>query len=239
MAKDYFKFKQFTVYQEKAGLRVCTDSCILGAWASPRSFSDILDIGSGTGLLSLMLAQRTDCSITAIELDDSSYKQAQRNIECSPWASQICLLHTSLQDFMRASKGSVYDFVICNPPFFGNHLTAKNAQKKMALHNENLSMPDLLEAVQHLLRVSGVFLVMYPAYEASCFAALAAEYGLFCWQRLQVYHSPQHSKVFRTIQVFQKEAAKEIQEDVLFIKDQDGVYHPDFEHLLRAYYIIF
>lgn len=239
MAKDYFEFKQFKVYQTQAGLKVCTDSCVLGAWASPKSSIKILDIGTGTGLLSLMLAQNTDSSITAIELDLASYQQAKINISSSPWASQIHLLHTSLQDFVRLSKGQCYDFIICNPPFFKNHLLTQNEQKKMALHDGSLSMSDLLAGVQKLLSQSGEFVVMYPAYEAAHFAKLAVERDLFCCKCLHIYHSPSHQKIFRTLQIFQKKAVKEAQEDALFIKDEAGAYHPDFERLLRSYYTIF
>jgi len=240
MAKDYFQFKQFRVYQNQSGMKVCTDSCILGAWAKPTDAVSILDIGTGTGLLSLMLAQNTQKPITGIEIDKNAYKQAHTNILHSPWSSQIKVINQSVQEFVDKNRERVhYDFIICNPPFFKNHLLTQNIQKQKALHDQSLSMSDLLIAVNLLLTDSGRFVVMYPEYEAQVFMKEAFKVGLFCTQRLSVYHSKNHSKAFRVIQEFEKKVPALVKDEILIIKDEHEQYHIDFEELLREYYLIF
>ena len=132
MSNTYFQFKQFTIHQDKCAMKVCTDACMLGAWTAGKlggsGINNILDIGCGTGLLSLMLSQKINASIDAVEIDADAAKQAGENISASPWAANIRVIHTSLQEFMPKKK---YDLIICNPPFYENDLRSEHENKNV------------------------------------------------------------------------------------------------------------
>ncbi|MEM8894752.1 MAG: methyltransferase [Bacteroidota bacterium] len=139
MPNTYFDFKQFRVDQGQSGMKVTTEGCILGAWARFNQPKRILDIGTGTGLLSLMLAQRYPTGIIdAVELDEKAAQQAKQNFRKSPWSSKLTAHHCCIKDF-EAVNGRCYDLIICNPPFFKNDLKSTNSQKAKAIHNDNLS----------------------------------------------------------------------------------------------------
>ena len=138
MANQYFQFKQFTVQQDACAMKVTTDACLFGAWVANRingldlKGKHFLDIGTGTGLLSLMVAQQTDASIDAVEIETAAANQAQENFEQSPWNNKLFLHNSSIQTFIPQHK---YDFIFTNPPFFFNDLKSKNHARNIALHD--------------------------------------------------------------------------------------------------------
>ncbi len=144
MSNNYFKFKQFTVQQEYAPFKITTDSVLLGAWAGLEGAKKILDIGTGTGILALMAAQRTDAQIVAIEPEPASYMQAGLNITGSPWHDRITLYNSTVQEY-KPDAGLLFDAVITNPPFFIDSLPNPDVGKAMARHSLTLSYHELIE----------------------------------------------------------------------------------------------
>jgi len=185
MANNYFKFKQFTVHQEHAPFKITTDSVLLGAWAKIEGSKKILDIGTGTGILALMAAQRTDAQIVAIEPDPGSYMQAGLNITGSPWYDRITLFNSTVQEY-KPDTGLLFDAIITNPPYFIDSLPNTDAGKARARHSLILSYQELLEAVLRLLTPSGTLHLVLPVNEARRFTDMASSSGLYCCRRLYV-----------------------------------------------------
>ena len=162
MANSFFEFKQFTVHQEDCAFKVTTDACILGAYPEIPEPEKICDIGTGTGILSLMMAQKfSGAIIDAIEIDPLSAKQAGENFKSSPWDNRITVFNDSIQHFARQNKIK-YDMVICNPPYFEDHLRSKDHRKNLARHNYKLSLSELAEYVKDLLTDMGYFYAILP-----------------------------------------------------------------------------
>ena len=149
MPNQFFKFKQFTIDQDQCAMKVCTDSCLFGAWVAEyleqekNSLKTILDIGTGTGLLSLMLAQKTTANIDAVEIEEAASLQASNNFLASPWNNRLQVYHAPIQLFKPIHPKS-YVFIICNPPFYENNLKTDNQLKNLALHSEALSLANLI-----------------------------------------------------------------------------------------------
>jgi tRNA1Val (adenine37-N6)-methyltransferase len=185
MANNYFAFKHFTVHQGHAFFKVTTDSVLLGAWADIEEARHILDIGTGTGLLALMAAQRSDARIVAIEPDRNSYMQAGLNITASHWHERITLLNTSIQDY-RPAGDILFDAIITNPPYFVGSLLNPVEEKARTRHAVSMSHTDLLAAVIRLLASAGTLHLVLPVVEGERFAAEAATCNLHCHRKLLV-----------------------------------------------------
>src|ERR1700684_2120654 len=150
MPNSYFRFKQFIIHQDKSAMKVCTDSCIFGAWTVKHlnGAKKILDAGAGTGLLSLMLAQKSESQIDSIELDPDSAVQALENIMASPWSKRIRLLEGNVLYYPLRSE---YDFIISNPPFFDSDLRSPMEKKNKAKHEETLKLDELIVFIRNHL----------------------------------------------------------------------------------------
>lgn len=229
-----FQFKQFKIEQHLTAMKVTTDACILGASVNVSKAANILDIGAGTGLLSLMMAQRTRAEITAVEIDQNAFEQALENINQSIFREQIKLFHLPIQKFSPARQ---YDLIVSNPPFFQNHLKSDNLSRNKALHTETLSFEELLESVGTKLKPSGSFVVLLPVYETELLCRLALAKDLFPVKQLKIRHR-ESSKIFRIITTFEYSEEKLVEES-LIIKNPDETYTTDFQNLLKDYYLIF
>lgn len=234
MANSYFQFKQFRVEQSLAAMKVCTEACLFGALADFTNPDRILDIGTGTGLLSLMLAQQYSCPIDAVEIEENAYLQAKINFEKSPWNRNLNAYHSSIQEF-TVSTSERYDFIISNPPFFSDHLKASNSAKNIALHNNALSQIDLLMSVKSLLTASGELTLLLPPFEAGKFDELAKKNKLFLLKRTAIFNSP-GSLPFRFISHYGY-LSKEIYLENLYIRNSRGEYSEAFKLLLKPYYL--
>lgn len=189
MSERDFRFKQFTVQQKHASFKVTTDSVLLGAWAAVEGAANILDIGTGTGLLGLMAAQRSDARIVALEPDRNSFKQAGVNIAASPWHERITLLNTSIQDY-RPAGNLLFDAIITNPPYFVDSLLNPSESRARARHTVTMSHADLAGAAARLLVPAGILHLVLPVNEAVRFLALAADDGLLCVRRCNIRPTP-------------------------------------------------
>ena len=188
-----FQFKQFTIHQDRTAMKVGTDGVLLGAWAPiTTNASHILDIGTGTGLIALMIAQRLQSAddkleIDAIDIDQSSIEQATENIANSPFARYITTHHTSLQDHNPKAK---YDAIVCNPPYFVASLKCPDAARTQARHTDSLSFNDLLEHSARLLNSGGSLSVVLPVNEGNQLIELAPQYGFSLTYLTEVHPTP-------------------------------------------------
>jgi tRNA1Val (adenine37-N6)-methyltransferase len=248
MPNDWFQFKQFKIEQDLCAMKVSTDACIQGAWASrwlqlnqPTTDQKILDIGTGTGLLSLMLVQlNSENSIDAIELNSDAFLQAQQNFSSSPWANKLIAHHCSLNDYLvklgSDRENKLYDFIICNPPFFHNHLQAQQKARNDARHSISLTKEGLAHAVSLLLHEQGFFCVMYPQTEWNDWLQVSKNYGLYNLLTIEI--KPKASIASnRIIGLFSKKDNQHSETETLVIYEEDKSYTEQFKALLQPYYL--
>jgi tRNA1Val (adenine37-N6)-methyltransferase len=236
MANNYFSFKQFTVYQDQCAFKVGTDGVLLGAVADVYGAEHILDIGTGTGLVALMLAQRSEAGIVALEPDARSYSQACSNISNSKWASRISVVNASLQDFHPVDTR--FDLIVSNPPFFSDSLKNPDPAKANARHNDLLTNDDLLKGASRLLAPGGRFQVIMPYAEGTIMVADAQEYGLYCNNILKIKPLPT-SEIRRLILTFSGKKQKATEQ---FLTIEHGGRHEfteEYKNLTREFYLKF
>jgi tRNA1Val (adenine37-N6)-methyltransferase len=235
MPNSFFQFKEFTVHQDKCAMKVCTDSCVLGAWFAEKipAYSFVLDIGSGTGLLMLMLAQKTKAEINGIEIDISSVKQLQQNIADSRWKERLKIFPGDVRAFSFADK---YDFIITNPPFFENDLQTHQEQKNIAKHSKVLNLQELILVICNNLKSSGSFGILLPYNRAEYFANLALENNFHLLEKLSIRQTPAHD-FFRAVMHFSRTNENVISSFELTIKDEHGTYTQEFVELMKDYYL--
>jgi tRNA1Val (adenine37-N6)-methyltransferase len=205
MASGSFSFKQFTIYQDRCIFKVGTDGVILGAYADVCGVKTILDIGTGTGLIALMLAQRSEAEITAIEPDLNSFEQACSNVRQSKWTQRIKVINTDLQNFLAGSQK--FDLIVSNPPYFIDSLKNPDPGKAAARHNVTLNNHDLLRGIAELLTDDGRAQVIMPYAEGSILIAEANEFGLYCNDLLKIKPLPSN-EVRRLIITFSRKRNK-------------------------------
>ena len=235
MSNTYFQFKQFRIEQGNCAMKVTTDACVAGAWTPiPAEVKNVLDIGTGTGLLALMLAQRAPrITIDGIELDTVAAEQARANIAASPWADRIDIIEGDVRHYAFTSK---YDLIITNPPFFNNSLLSDKGSKNMARHTQSLSYNDLFDAIDRALNDTGTAYVLLPVNEFKIWAALLQDKGWFCTQQLHVKHTPD-AEVKRVVGAFKRKADGPVREQHLTIYASPHQYSVEFKELLGAYYL--
>ncbi|HEV3414480.1 MAG TPA: methyltransferase [Puia sp.] len=236
MSNTYFQFKQFTVHQDHCAMKVCTDACILGAWFADKApaCARVLDIGSGTGLLMLMLAQKHKGDICGIEIDLDAFHQLKENIGNSPWRQQLKVYPGDVRTFSVPEK---FDFVICNPPFYENDLPASTPGANLARHSKELTLSELLEAINANLSPGGSFGVLLPFHRTTWFEEQAtARHGFTLKEKLLIRQTPRHD-FFRSILHFSRRKDNFIPTSELCIQDNAGAYTKDFIELMKDYYL--
>lgn len=239
MANSYFQFKQFTVYHDRSSLKVSTDSCLFGAWVaikisgSPLAIGRVLDIGAGTGLLMLMLAQRFAGNIDGIEIDKDSYEQATENIRASPWYNRLHLFHHDVKLFEMPHQ---YDLIISNPPFFEGDLKSGVLKNNLARHDEGLTLNDLLEVVDRNLTAKGRLAVLLPYHRMDYFEELAAGYRLFVSDKLVAQQTTNHPW-FRSLLLLQRGDKEMTRTEHIAIRENGDTYSNRFTELLKDYYL--
>lgn len=232
-----FRFKQFQIHHDRCAMKVGTDGVLLGATAQADSPKRILDIGTGTGLVALMLAQRfPEAKIVGVEIDDSAFLQAKENVAQCPWADRIRVLHTAFQDFANTSEEK-FDLIVSNPPYFQNHLQSMDSQRNLALHQESLNFGDLAAGISRLLANEGVFWVILPHQQMKIFESRVHTVGLTPYFLINICDRPSKSS-HRQVQAFSfKNRANG--EMSLSIRDYNGDYTKEYSDLLRDFLIIF
>jgi tRNA1Val (adenine37-N6)-methyltransferase len=218
-------------------MKVCTDACLFGAWVAESvgsgqsAVGSILDIGAGTGLLSMMLAQKSSALIDAVELDEDAAGQALENFEATPWKERLQVIRA---DARSVHLGRKYDLIISNPPFFENDLKSGNAQRNIALHGEALSLEELLAVIKKHLADNGRLAVLLPYHRKEECKELAAAEGFYPMEEVSVKQTPAHSH-FRVMILFTtiKGSIKDLE---IIIRDKEQ-YSSAFKDLLQDYYL--
>jgi tRNA1Val (adenine37-N6)-methyltransferase len=238
-----FTFKQFEVHQDQCAMKIGTDAVLLGAWTSLKNnpFS-IFDIGSGTGILALMLAQRCQAElIDALEIDEEAFEQCVSNFENSPWADRLFCYHASLDEFVEEIEDQ-YDLIISNPPFYSEDYKTESSQRDLARFTDALPFNELIDGVSKLLSENGVFTIVVPYKEESKLRLLASQVNLFPNRILHVKGSPA-SEIKRSLIEFsflampadRQESAIKI--DELIIETSRHQYTEDYINLTKDFYL--
>ncbi|NJK95754.1 MAG: methyltransferase [Bacteroidales bacterium] len=237
MANPFFRFKQFTVWHDHCAMKVNTDGVLLGSWAFVDSTEYILDIGTGSGLIALMMAQRfTQATIHAVEIDEEAYLQARNNVLASPWNNRIEIIQNDFLNYQPA-KNIKYDLIVSNPPYFTNSLKNIRRNKTIARHSENLPFGPFLEKISQLLNTEGIFAVILPA-ENKEFEQEALIHGLNCTK--QLFIRTLSSKIIsRQMLQFSKIRTQSIQKSELSIYKFHDIYSEEYIQLTREFYLNF
>lgn len=239
MPNPYFQFKQFTVFHDRSAMKVTTDACLFGAWCAGEiqnlafKTGNLLDIGAGTGLLSLMTAQKNDVKTDAVEIDAPAAEQAAENVASSPWKERITILH---QDVLQFHPDKKYDCIISNPPFYENELTSQKQGKNLAHHSSHLTLSQLFSTIKKLLNDEGVFFLLLPYKRIREAKKLFIQNRFFIQKELIVQQSIQHPP-FRAMLMGGRKNPVQITVSTLSVRGGDQQYTPEFTALLKDYYL--
>lgn len=235
-----FRFKQFTVRDESCGMKVGTDGVLLGAWTPlPNPCRRVLDIGTGSGLIALMLAQRLPSStVLAIDVDEAAVAQAAENFQSSPWAERLQAEHVALQDLQTEP----FDLIVSNPPYFVDSLKNPDSQRRAARHTDSLSYEQLLSCSAQLLTEGGTLAVILPAEAEAPFLTLAGQQGLTPYKITRV-HTRANKPAKRVLLALRKQRISPISlispiSSLLVLQDESGAPRSAaYEELCREFYL--
>lgn len=236
MSNDYFRFKEFTINQDKCAMKISTDAVLLGAWVKLNGCKRVLDVGTGTGILSLMVAQRFKGSIDALEIDAEAFTQAKSNIKRSLWYDRINLFHISFQEYVVKFKAK-YSLVICNPPFFTSYLKSDNIKRNLARNTQSLSLFELVKNASLMLNNNGKIAVILPYELRNKFVKIVRQKNLDISRQTVVRHSKLHPPS-RVLFEVRKKKVFNTEVDELVIQDISGNgFSTDYINLTRVYYL--
>lgn len=232
-----FQFKQFAVKQDQCAMKIGTDGVLLGAWSPIDNNSKlVLDIGTGTGIIALMLAQRSDAEqIDALEIDENAYEQAVDNFENSPWGDRLFCFHAGLDEFVEEPEDE-YDLIVSNPPFYSEDYRSENEQRDLARFQEAMPFEDLIDAAALLLSENGIFSVIIPYKEEERFIDMCAEVELFPIKVTRVKGSHK-TPIVRSLLALKRYELAVLVADELVIEINRHEYTDDYIELTKAFYL--
>jgi tRNA1Val (adenine37-N6)-methyltransferase len=238
MAKErIFRFKQFSVVHEVNAMKVCTEACILGAFAPVEEKKRILDIGTGTGLLALMSAQRSQAQILGLELLKEFSVEAKENVQRSPWNDRIEIVNQSFESFADQTNER-FDFIIANPPFYTHQLPSKDQGKNLAWHSQSFDHENFVSRMDRILTSDGQICLLLPLAETEYCIRKAAEISLGPTFQLLIKNRPELDP-FRVITIFERKIFSSLIRQEFVIYQELTQYTQSFIDLLRPYYTIF
>ena len=232
-----FSFKQFSIQQDRCAMKIGTDGVLLGAWTPIENnpFS-ILDIGAGTGVIALMLAQRSNAEqIDALEIDEEAYEQSVDNFENSPWSDRLFCFHAGLDEFVEEPEDE-YDLIVSNPPFYTEDYKSDNEQRDLARFADAMPFEDLIEAANLLLSENGILAVIIPVKEEENFLALAKEYELYPLKITRVKGTAT-TEIKRSLLAFSRYEKIDFPIDELIIETSRHQYTPEYIELTKDFYL--
>jgi tRNA1Val (adenine37-N6)-methyltransferase len=235
MPNPYFSFKQFTIFHDKCAMKVGIDGVLLGAWANRTNTKKILDIGTGTGLIALMLAQRCNANIQAIDIEESAILQARENISRSLWSDRIQAQGISLQEFTKTTTER-FDLIVSNPPYFINSTKAPAESRNTARHTDTLTHEELIDQSIKLLELTGRICVILPINEGLECVAYAEAKGLFCTKQVMVFPKPNTPAKRVLLEFCKKFNPKEISELTIESEIRHH-YSAEFAALAKDFYL--
>jgi tRNA1Val (adenine37-N6)-methyltransferase len=232
-----FQFKQFSLEQDRCAMKIGTDGVLLGAWAPIENHPfSILDIGAGTGVIALMLAQRSHAEqIDALEIDEEAYEQSVDNFENSPWSDRLFCFHAGLDEFMEEPEDE-YDLIVSNPPFYTDDFKSATEQRDLARFADAMPFEDLIEAADLLLSENGIFAVIIPFKEEESFLALAKEFELYPLKITRVKGTPT-TEIKRSLLAFSRNEKIDFPTDELIIETARHIYTPEYIELTKEFYL--
>lgn len=238
MPNDVFEFKKFSIKQSKCAMKVGTDAVLLGSWVNDDKSKRVLDIGTGTGIIALMLAQKTNAHIFALEIDNPSFEQAVDNVNESVFKDRITLINESFQNYSKAVSEK-FDLIVTNPPYFIDSLKSNDSNRSTARHADVLPFKDLIEGIKSILSEWGKLCLILPKREAEYFKKLAEHEGFHLTKLLRVRNSPDKEDDKRHIMQFEFKA-NTYSESILYIRtNKPQEYSEDYKYLTKDYYINF
>lgn len=236
MPNPYFKFKQFTVFHDKCAMKVGVDGVTLGAWANVDNAKNILDIGTGSGLIALMLAQRSNAIIDAIDIEENAVLQAQENVDNSSWKERIHVKNCSIQDFTRTTDNK-YDLIVSNPPYFLESLKTPSEKRNLARHADELTHEDLLDCSIKLLNPSGIVSFILPVIEAEKLIDYATEILILNCLRKTYLIPKQGKQAKRLLLEFGFTNETTVTSDLIIETHNRQEYTPDYHLLVKDFYL--
>lgn len=218
-------------------MKIGTDGVLLGSWTPlENNPSSILDIGTGTGVIALMLAQRSNAAqIDALEIDEDAYEQAVDNFENSPWSNRLFCYHADLEEFVEDPEDE-YDLIVCNPPFYTENYKSATIKRDLARFEDAMPFEDLIEAAALLLSQNGIFSVIIPYKEEEKFLALAIDYNLYPIKITRVKGTPT-TEIKRSMMAFSRQNTSHFPIDLLTIELSRQVYTPEYIELTKDFYL--
>lgn len=238
MPSTSFAFKQFVINQDKCAMKVGTDAVLLGAWVFPNGSKQILDIGTGTGVVALMLAQKTDAHIDAIDIDENAFLQATQNVSESKFVNQVSVTHSSLQEYSK-STSKKYNLIVTNPPYFEQSLKSSDEQRSFARHADVLPFEELIEGVTKLLDPKGKFCLILPTLEAEKFRAMAQKKGLFLSKLLRIKSKVNKDTDKRHLMQFEFTPTEFSEQTIAIEYEERHQYTDEYKELTKDYYLNF
>lgn len=235
MRDTIFAFKEFSVNQDKCSMKLGTDSVLIGAWANPERAKKVLDIGTGTGVIALMLAQRSKAQVDAIDIEYAAHIQARENFSSSKWSKRLDSHHTSIQEF---EPGKKYDLIVSNPPYFPLPTSHKEIEGNQARFTHLLSFSDLAEHVVRLLSAKGKFCVIFPVHEGAMFTNEAEKRKLYLTNFVWVKTTNRKKFPKRILMEFSFTKKKDIMDSMLVIQNENK-FSEEYRSMTKDFYLKF
>lgn len=233
---NFFQFKKFKIIQEKSAMKVGVDGVLLGAWVQINSAQRILDVGTGTGLIALMLAQRFDAQITAIEIEEKAFQEAVINADLSIWSERVKVHHTSLQEFAKTNIPK-FDLIVSNPPFFSQATRAAYAERTIARHNDLLPFPELISCSASLLNENGRLALILPVEAFDEIQHWTEINKLWLYRKTNII--PKTGKKVNRVMLELGKKETVLVEDCLTMYNSDGSFTEEYVMLTREFYLKF